>query len=333
MNEDEEDFLIFDDFEVIEEAATSILHVKQKNDLYYYIEFDIFSRELTEISPVEIVQPRSFRHNIFVRKKDSIIIDLLQAKIPISKVRVNFDPKTSEHDLIRFDQRKRKSGEYFFIQNKKDVRSPIHIDCNLVLKKISVTLNPDEFKKFISSSNIEENDINLADEIQFYCFDEDNPTLLRGGFKINSKQLLTTHQVSLSCHWLPNDPRHFEKFTFMHMGARFNISFGTVAPGESNESLALERPQILYKQQGSTVSFQSIMNNVDNYKVRDDVNFYCYKQDDPARLLDKIKIPKENLDKFNQFSVQLDYSDKIKILSDHEHLYIEDNDVSAYYKF
>jgi hypothetical protein len=137
----------------------------------------------------------------------------------------------------------------------------------------------------------------------------------------------------LTCHWLPNDPRQFENFMFIHLGARFNISFGMVTPEERNEIVALERPQILYKQKGSTISFQSIMNNVANYKVQDTVNFYCYKQDDPAKLLDKIKIPKEDLDKFNQFSVKLKYSDKIKILSDHDHLYIEDNDVSTYYKF
>ena len=39
------------------------------------------------------------------------------------------------------------------------------------------------------------------------------------------------------------------------------------------------------------------------------------------------------LEKFNQFSVKLKTSDTIKILSDHDHLYIEDNDVSTYYKF
>jgi hypothetical protein len=149
MNEDEEDFLIFDDFELIEEDTAPILHVKQKDDLYYYIEFDVFTRELTEISPVEIIQPRSFRHNIFVKKADSVIMDLLQAKIPSSKARVYFNPTTNEHDLI-ISNSKKQLGEYFFVQNKKDVQSPIHLDCNLVLKKISVILNTSEFKKFIS---------------------------------------------------------------------------------------------------------------------------------------------------------------------------------------
>lgn len=331
MSENDDDFLIFEDFDLVDDES-SILHTKKKDDVYYYIEFDIFTRELTEISPVEIIHPRSFRHNIFVKKSNDTIKKLLNSRIATSKVKVYFNPITNEHDLV-ISHYKKSFGEYFFVQNKKDVPSPIHLDCDLILKNISVTFNNDEFKRFISSINTEEDDIRLSDSIKFYCFDENNPTVLHGGLEIKTDELLKNHRVNVACHWLPNDPREFEKYTFIHLGANFNISFGLTTPQARVESIILERPQILYKQQGSTISFQSIMNNVANYKIQENVNFYCYKSDDPSRLLYKLKISKEDLDKFNQFSVKLQFNDKIKILSDHSHLYIEDNDVSAYYKF
>ena len=333
MSENEDDLLIFDDFELVEDQQASILHTKQKEDLDYYIEFDVFTRELTEVSPVEIVQPRSFRHNIFVKKIDNTIKKLLAAKIPTSRVKVQFNPLTNEHDLVVENKSKRFYDEYFFIQNKKDTRSPIHLDCNTVLKQVVVNLNSDEFKKYISSSNLDEDEIRLNNEIKFYCFDENNPTSLHGGFTVNTDDLLKNYQVTVPCHWLPNNPEVFEKYTFIHLGANFNISFGLKEPNPAQEVIVLERPQILYKQQGSTISFQSIMNNADNYKIQDTVNFYCYKQDNPSELLFKLNVPKNKLDKFNSFSVKLKFNDKIKILSDHEHLYIEDNDVSTYYKF
>jgi hypothetical protein len=333
MSENEDDLLAFDDFELVEDEQASILHTKNKDDIDYYIEFDVFTREVTEISPVEIIQPRSFRHNIFIKKIDDIIKKVLQSKIPTSRIKAWFNPVTNEHDLVVSNSYKKAFDEYFFVQNQKDIRSPIHLDCNLILKKTTVLFNTDEFKKYISSVAVEEEDIRLAKEIKFYCFEENNPTMLHGGFTVNSDELMEKHSVIIPCHWFPNDHRRFDKYTFIHSGANFNISFGLTEPEAVSDLVILERPQVLYKQQGSTISFQSIMNNVANYKIQDTVNFYCYKKDDPSRLLFKLNVPKNDLDKFNSFSVKLNFDDKIKILSDHAHLYIEDNDVSTYYKF
>lgn len=333
MSENEDDLLTFDDFELVEDERASILHTKSKEDIYYYIEFDVFTRQVTEISPVEIIQPRSFRHNIFVKKLDDTIKKILHSKIQTSRIRAWFNPSTGEHDLAISSRYKKTVDEFFFIQNQKDLRSPIHLDCNLILKKTTVVFNTDEFKKYISSASLDEEEIRLAKEIKFYCFEENNPTVLHGGFTVDSDELMENHQVVIPCHWYPDDHRQFEKYTFIHSGANFNISFGLTEPEIKPEPVILERPQILYKQQGTTVSFQSIMNNVANYKIQDTVNFYCYKQDDPSKLLFKLNIPKKDLDKFNSFSVKLKSTEKVKILTDHDHLYIEDNDVSAYYKF
>lgn len=333
MSENEDDLLVFDDFELIEDEQASILHTKKKEDIDYYIEFDVFTGEVTEISPVEIIQPRSFRHNIFVKKVNDTIKKILHSKIPVSRIKAWFNPTTNEHDLTITNRYRKAFDEYFFVQDRKDLRSPIHLDCNLVLKRTTAIFNTEEFKKYISSASLEEDDIKMAKEIKFYCFEENNPTILHGGFTINSDELMENHRVAVPCHWFPDDHRLFSKYTFIHSGANFNISFGLTEPESKPDPVILERPQILYKQQGTTISFQSIMNNVANYKIQDTVNFYCYKQDDPSKLLFKLNIPKNDLDKFNSFSIKLKSDEKIKILSDHAHLYIEDNDVSTYYKF
>jgi hypothetical protein len=334
MNENEDDdLLIFDDFELVEDQELSILHTKKKELPEYYIEFDVFTREVTEISPVQIIQARSFRHNIFVKKEDDILKKILYSKLPPSKVKAWFNPITNEHDLVLNTRRNNVADQFFFVQNKKDVPGPIHLDCDLIRKCIRVTFSSEEFKKYISTVSRDEDEMRLNDEIKFYCFHENNPTLLYGSFVVKVNELLENHQTTVACHWFPDDHREFENYAFMHMGANFNISFGLTEPEIKVEETVLERPQILYKQEGSTVSFQSIMNNAANYKIQDTVNFYCYQEDDPSKLLFKLNVPKESLDKFNSFSVKLQFEDKIKILSDHAHLYIEDNDVSTYYKF
>ena len=334
MNENEDDdLLIFEDFELVEDQELSILHTKKKEQAEYYIEFDVFTREVTEISPIQITQTRSFRHNIFVKKEDDILKKILYSKLPPSKVKAWFNPITNEHDLVVSARRRKNAEQFFFVQNKKDVAGPIHLDCDLIRKCVRVTFSSEEFKKYISSVTRDEEEMQLDNEIKFYCFHENNPTLLYGSFVVAVSELLENHQVTIPCHWFPNEHRDFENYVFMHMGANFNISFGLTQPEAKVEDVQLERPQILYKQEGSTVSFQSIMNNAANYKIQDTVNFYCYQEDDPSKLLFKLKVPKEELDKFNSFSVKLHFEDKIKILSDHAHLYIEDNDVSTYYKF
>ena len=75
------------------------------------------------------------------------------------------------------------------------------------------------------------------------------------------------------------------------------------------------------------------MDVVDNYRVRDIINLYFHKQDDPSVLLGKIAVEKSKFDNFGKFNLLMNYNKKVVVSTDHSYLYIEDNDASTYFKF
>jgi hypothetical protein len=156
---------------------------------------------------------------------------------------------------------------------------------------------------------------------------------LYGKTAINFDELLEKGIVERNAKWLPN--YHSTDFNVMYSNMKLDVTIKTAVDSDLTvtEYDTISRPHILYKQQNSVLFLQSIMENPDNYKVRDVVNLFIHKYNDPAVLLGKISVDKNKFKNFGTFNLVMNYNDKVKVSTDHTYLYIEDNDVSTYYKF
>ena len=322
---------------VLEDAGTfdiqlSIIRLKEQKELQFYIRFDHVSGALYEISPVEIITD-DIRHKVItVVKNDPILTKLLTFKIPYSKVAVKFSLEKNLFELTELSSINNRTHEHNLmpcVYNKEN--SPIEVNVDTVLKKIHVNLNKKAYRNYISSLSFLERELFSKDSIKFYFVDSNDYTMLHSSVTISLKSLLSAGSHTINAPWLPDTDDN--SIGIMHSITNFDISINRGNILQEEDSVISMRPQILYKQRDNLLFVQSIMENADNYSISDVLNFYVFKSSDPSRLLTKIAVDKNKLNNFGSINMLMTTNDKVSLHCDNEHLYIEDNDVSTYYKF
>ena len=169
------------------------------------------------------------------------------------------------------------------------------------------------------------------EKLDLYIISAYDRTNLHNKIRIDLRELILETQLTFEAKWLPDSSIPLSAMHTPNLG--FKISIIDNMEFNENNSESVMRPQILYKQTESFLFVQSIMENTDNYRLRDKINLFIHKYNDPGVLLGKIEIDRKKLDNFGSVNLIMNYKEKISISTDHSYIYIEDNDASTYYKF
>lgn len=318
------DLILTGDFDI----QVSIIKKKKKAPVKFYIKFDLFTGKILEISPLKIVNS-NIRHGLIESEFNELINSLLTAKIPYSKSHVTFNEDKKEFELQVINRHKKSNSHLIFA--KHDEISPICINIDTILKSIHVVFDDKQYKIYISKVASDENSFYRNRYIDFYFSKNGDMTKLVDKITCDFDDLIKLGKISFRADWIADIK---ETVTVMHspnLGFTASVSYNQIDKEPRNTSVM--KPQILYKQTDSMISLQSIMENTDNYKINNKINLFIHKSNDPSILLGKIQIDKEKFNNFGSVNLIMNYKEKVKISTDHSYIYIEDNDVSTYYKF
>ena len=311
----------------------SIIKTKTKTSQpSYFVKFDLFTNSIVEISPIAFTNEKTVRHGIIQTTDVSLIHDIFTSKIALDAVKVKFDEKINDYTLIKSNRVRAFNSENKLIKSDNDKDSVIHVFFDSIKKKIRIKLNHTNYKNYISGPNFNESNIFNKNIVKCFCVDSSDSTSLFGKFEIDLKKLFDDQEIVLECKWLPDGFDSAERIHMIHSNTLFKVSYSTSDLEDTNQE-HLHKPQILYKQQNNMLMIQSIMDVVDNYRVRDNITLFFHKQDDPSVLLGKIAVEKDKFNNFGKFNLSMNYSKKVVVSTDHNYLYIEDNDASTYFKF
>lgn len=319
------DLILSGDFDV----QISIIKKKQKRPSKFYIKFDLFTGRILEISPLKILN-LTIRHGLIESDHNELINDLLTAKVPYSKSHVIFNEDKNEFELQRITSLNKKTRSHLIFAKHNEI-SPICINIDTIFKNINVIFNNEQYKIYISKISSDENSFYRNRYIDFYFSKNGDMTKLVDKITVDFDDLIKLGKISFYADWIADIEETVKVMHSPNLGFIASVSYKQVE--EEISDTAVMKPQILYKQTDSMISLQSIMENTDNYKMNSKINLFIHKSNDPSILLGKIQIDKEKFNNFGSVNLIMNYKEKIKISTDHSYIYIEDNDVSTYYKF
>ena len=70
-----------------------------------------------------------------------------------------------------------------------------------------------------------------------------------------------------------------------------------------------------------------------NFNLNNDITFYTYNKSDPSQILEQITVNTADLNNFNLVELKLKSTTPVQMISNYQHLHIEDSNDNAYYKF
>lgn len=317
-----------------------LLKKKAAKEINYWVEYDKFTRSLVEIT-MSKKEKIPFRNAIFKSNDAELISKILSGEIHIGSVVVQIDKEQNTKKLIVQKRKVQQENEfdYVFASLYDDVKGPLHIECDVVFKKIILTVDYVKLKQFLSDEDASEIDLGKSNaHMSIFCVVKDDPTQLLDKIDINIFELCNNAVIERRCFWLPDQTADIEKFAFIYYNTAIPITYSAIAMSDVNQSDHEEyvveniKPQIVYKQEGDTLRLQSIMENANNYKINEQITMYFFDENDPAHLYGYERIYRSKLNNFNLVEVKLETNKKVKVVTDHFHIHVEDSDVSTDYR-
>lgn len=316
-------FLNDDDEIDIQKTVLKKRTAKKEQD--FFVEYDRLTYVVRLVSPTNI-KPSSKRNLITPIAPSELTTKLFQNKLPLASLVVKRNQSTNKLELAQ--QRTKQKNEFDFIF-ASDNPAYIYLNCDLVSKKITVVFDHTAFKFLLAHDDLLENDLEeLPDSITLYCLDKTERSRLFGSIVIPTQELFNLHSLDYRCNWLPDNHDDFEKIGFLYYNNSQAISIGSVC---NDMSISKFKPNILYKQQGNVLQLQSMIKDVNSFRLDGKITLYHYCKHDPAKMLGSVVLNSGALNNYNYFELKLDTDDEIKVMSDYLHLHLEEsNDISDY---
>lgn len=327
-----------DNFVVDEEEfdlQPRLLKTKNVKQQTYYVEYDRFTNSVIEITTTKKSGPSAIRNGVITVTENEIITKILSGTLHIGAVTVTFDKTTKKRSLSVIGRHSEHSEfDYVFATFSDDI-APIHLECDIVFKKIKIHVNYDKLKEFLSDSNISEKELAKSNaHAKIFAIRKDDPTFLLDRIDLNIFEICNLDCIERTCFWLPDDHNGLSNISFILQNIDLPVTYSMtsgITDDISTDTDAELKPQLVYKQTGDTLSLQSTMEDANNYKINDEITLYFFDHDDPTILYGYEKINRSKLNNFSMLEISLKTGKKIKMNSDHFHIYIEDSDVSTNY--
>jgi len=328
MNEEPE--LILDEDGEFDIQKT-ILRQREQADTTYYVHYDKLTYNVVGISPQDENHDDP-RFGIIQAQSNDLIDRLFNNKLSLSNLRIKYDYKTKTRQLIR--DRYTRKGEFDYVFGYKNQSQYIHLDCDVITKKIRANFIWENFKKDYTNELTTETQISrLPQYLEIFCIDGNERARLYDKLSLNIRKLVDVHELSFNCQWLPDSAENFNRFEFIHYDHDLNISVSD----QAYEPQVLDidyKPAILYKQTNNQLVFQSVLNRHDHLFIhKDRIVFYIYNAFDPSEIIDVVNFNSGILDNYNMFSYDLKTNKPVKVITDLAHIHIENVHDNSYYKF
>ena len=321
----DDDAVIIDSGEF--DIQLSLIKTKKKEEKDFNVKFDIITGQILEISPVTIVKENP-RHSI-ISINDTKIKRLISGKLPFSSVSVKFSEQIENYVII---DTTRNNYKPLLTQCIFDSEvAPIKIVTDYTYKKIKVNIDYIAYRNILSAMAIHEAELSSKNDMTVFFVDANDYTKLKGSVNFTLTDLLEKEKLEFSAKWLPDYSSN--TIEALHSEIGINVALSESYLPIEKERVDYTRPQILYKQEENVLFLQSVMSNPDNYKVKNKINFFIFKKNDPGVLLGRISVTKEKLANFNNLNFAINSNVQVSVTTDHKHLYIEDNNASTHYKF
>ena len=309
----------------------TILKKKKVKSRKFYVEFDKLTYQVMGIAPYEITLADPRRSNLELDENE-LLNEIFYKKLPLHKLRIRYDAETDTK--ILFKHREHRTWEFDYIYGENNDKNFIHLYCDFVRKNINVNFIYDNFKQEYTKEKLTEFQLSsMPEQMDVYCIDKQEPSMLYDKLIINIKELFLNQDQTFSCRWLPNDPNFIDKLAIVHYNHNFKISIDKepyFVPVAYAKNL---KPTIIYKQIKNKLQIQSVMENTKNFNLNNDITFYTYNKSDPSQILEQISVNTANLDNFNLVELKLKSTTPVQMISNYQHLHIEDSNDNAYYKF
>lgn len=328
-----------DNFVVDEEEfdlQPRLLKTKNAKQQTYYVEYDRFTNSVIEITTTKKSGAGSIRNGVITVTENEIITKILSGTLHIGAVTVIFDKTTKKRSLSVIGRHSEHSEFDYVFATFSDDAAPIHLECDVIFKKIKIHVNYDKLREFLSDSNISEKELAKSNShVKIFVSRRDDPTCLLDRIELNIFEICNSDGIERTCLWLPDDTDGLSNISFIFQNIDLPVTYSTscgITDDDDNNDTDVElKPQLLYKQMGETLSLQSTMEDANNYKINDEITLYFFDHDDPTILYGYKRINRSELNNFSMLEISLKTDKKIKMNSDHFHIYIEDSDVSTYY--
>lgn len=328
---DEDADIVLQEYEF--DVQPRLLRKKEKKPAEFYVEYNKLTNDILEITP-QPKQPSTIKHGIFITKQADLINKIFDGKIPLGKLHIKHNSNKTKEISLSPQNFYRSEFDYVFARHNTD-RAPLHIYCDIIMKKLTIDLDYQRLKYYLSMDNLTESKLERNNgHFNIFCIDRKDRTRLYDKININIFELCNIQKIEKKCSWLPDNPVQFNNIGFVYYNNELPITFSTHREIENVRSYSdLERPQIVYKQHGSKLLLQSIMDDTNNFKINEDLILYIFSKYDPTRLLEYKKIKRSLLNNFNLYEIDLSYDIPIRLATDHLHIHLEDSNVSTYYRF
>jgi hypothetical protein len=314
---------INDDDEIdIQKTVLKKRTTKKEQDLF--VEYDRLTYVVRLVSPTNI-KPSTKRNLITSVAPSELTDKLFQNKLPLASLVVKRNQTTNQLELSQNKTNKKNEFDFVFASNKP---AYIYLNCDLVTKKITVVFDHIAFKSLLAQETILENDLEeLPDLITLYCLDKTERSRLLGNIVIPTQELFNLHSLDYPCKWLPDDHNEFDNIGFLYYNDNQAISVGCM----NITSASNFKPNILYKQQGNVLKLQSMIKDVNSYRLDDAITLYHYCKYDPTVMLGSVVLNSATFNNYNYLELTLNTDTEIRLMSDYLHLHLEEsNDITDY---
>lgn len=308
----------------------TILKKKSVKSSKFHVEYDKLTNQVLKITP-EYIESTDPRRDILVVEENDLIKEVFSNKISLHKLKVRYDYETNTRFIVKHYQKHR--NEFDYIKSDNSPENFIHVYCDFISKRIVANFVDHKFLQDYTTERTTELQLaNMPEWLDVYCIHRNDPSILYGTISLNLKKLFVDQEQSISCPWLPDDVTYFDDLTFLHYNHDVKLTVDKEPVYVPIASIPY-RPAIVYKQSNDTLQLQSIIEEVKNFRLDNDITFYLYDANDPSIILDTVSLNTETLNNFSMIELKLKTEQPVKVISNYSHLHIEDTNVSTYYKF
>lgn len=312
-----------------------LLKKRSKKVTKFWVEYDKFTNSVVEITPEYREKTSSLRNSLLVTEDIDLVKKIFTGRVPLGKVSVFFNKEQNRKELtLNRSLFTRSEFDYIFAERADDI-GPVHFYCDLVFKKITVTVDYEKLKTYMSDDNLTEVNLERSNMVlNVYCIDTSDPTRLYDSVSLNMFELCNNQFIEKKCFWLPDQLKDFENVGFLHYNSDMPITF-SVRKDEVSHDVGRKcsgKPQMVYKQDRNKLLIQSIMENPNNYKINDEITLYFYEKNNPTVLYGYKRISRALLNNFSLVEIELDTDKKVDVVTDHFHIHLEDANVSTDYR-
>jgi len=300
-----------------------------KKEQELFVEYDRLTFTVCTVSPVKI-EPSKNRNLVTAVPESNITARLFQNKMSLANLVVKRNEINNSLELAENKVKRKSEFDFVFASNEP---SYIHLNCDLVSKKITVRFDYIIFKSLMYQERILEKDLAaLPDLITVYCLDKTERSCLLGKIVIPIRELFNLHSLDFTCKWLPDNEQRFENIGFLYYDNDQTISVGH-SISSYLPTISKYKPNLLYKQQGNVLYLQSMMQDVNSFRLGKDITFYHFCKNDPSVMLGSVLLNSTKLNNYNYFEVAINTTKEVRLISNYFHLHLEESDAVTDYQF